>query len=340
MIRWFAAAFALLLAATGPAAAQWADSPAIKSLYEAAKAEGEVILWAPQMREVAWIPRAFAQMFPGVTVKPLGDGDVVNRMMLDLRSSRYEVDVLWHGLPAVAPLMRRDYVATVDWAPFGISGDNVAFDGRMAFTNNSVYVVAYNSAVVKESEIATSWADLLDDRFRGRMVASLFQLPQAISALAQDWGNDRTIQYARDLLTRSQILITRAPREGFLKADERPIAVAELDTLPRLWVADGLAIGYRVLEPVVAHQYGVLVVSGAPHPNAGRLLAGWLASREGKRARERASGEIDYRPGSENELARRLQASGAKFIYDSVEQAQDRETLAQRLTFLLSLQPR
>ena len=39
----------------------WQSSPAIKALYEKARAEGEVVLWGPQDRELDWIPAEFDQ---------------------------------------------------------------------------------------------------------------------------------------------------------------------------------------------------------------------------------------------------------------------------------------
>jgi len=213
---------AFFAAATSPVPAQWANSPEIKALYAAAKAESEVIVWVPSKRAVAWIPRAFAQMFPDVAVKPYAASDIANRAMLDARSSQFGVDALWLEFPAAAPVMRRDLVAAIDWQQFGVGAGNLAFDGRMAFTNNIIYVVAYNAAQVKDSDVPGSWQDLLDDKYQGRMVASLYQLPQLIGGLAQEWGSDRSLQFARDLLVRSGILMTRAPRDAYLKSGDRP----------------------------------------------------------------------------------------------------------------------
>ena len=54
------------------ALAQWADDPKVKELYEAAKKEGQVIIWGTQRREVEWIPAAFGKVFPGIDVQFLG----------------------------------------------------------------------------------------------------------------------------------------------------------------------------------------------------------------------------------------------------------------------------
>ena len=60
----------------GGAHAAWQDSPKVKTLYEAAKKEGKVIVWGTHRREVSWIPAAFGKFFPGITVQVLGDNEI------------------------------------------------------------------------------------------------------------------------------------------------------------------------------------------------------------------------------------------------------------------------
>jgi iron(III) transport system substrate-binding protein len=323
-----------VLAGASTAAAQ--QAAAIQALYEEARREGEVIVWGTQQRDMNWIPRAFAERFPGVAVKVAVDGEIATRAANEGRSGRYEVDALWTSVPAAALLVQRRLATAIDWPMFGVSPDDLGFDGQMGFTNNNVYVVAYSAEHSKDADVPGAWADLADSRFAGKLVASLYSLPPVIGALGQAWGEERALQYSRDLLNQAEILVTRGPRDAFLKSGERPYAVAEIDSLARLWGADGLPIRYKVPEPVIAAQFGILPMANAPHPNAARLLAGWLASREGKAARERAAGSIDYRAGSSSELARRLHASGAKIIFDSAEEVRAREAIANRATLILT----
>src|SRR5690349_4675501 len=39
----------------------WQDKPAVKTLYEKAKAEGEVVIWGPVQAEVDWIQAEFSK---------------------------------------------------------------------------------------------------------------------------------------------------------------------------------------------------------------------------------------------------------------------------------------
>ena len=143
------AALAMLVPANAPA--QVLDSPKVKELYDAAKKEGQVVVWGTQRREVEWIPAAFGKVFPGIDVQFLGDNDIAVKAIAEARAGRHQVDVYQNSLTGTLPVVQRDLLTVVDWSPFGIDKRNIAFDGKMAFTSNIVYTIAYNTKLVKES---------------------------------------------------------------------------------------------------------------------------------------------------------------------------------------------
>ena len=308
MKRKCVAAMALLLALTGTAGAQtdWKDSPEVKTLYEAARKEGKVIVWGTQRREVEWIPAAFGAMFPGVEVQVLGDNEIATRAISEARAGRHQVDVYWHSLTGTMPLVQRELLTAHDWTPFGVAKESTAFDGKMGFTSNIVYTIVYNTKALKESDVPKSWTEVLDPRLKGKMTASMFLAPRFVGALGIAWGEDKALQYARDLREKTDILLTRAPRESLLQSGERVISVGEIDSQVRAWMAEGLPVAFIVPEPVIVGQFGASVMLKAPNPNAARLMAGYLASVDGKREREKATHQSDYGPTATNDLARRL----------------------------------
>jgi iron(III) transport system substrate-binding protein len=326
---------AAAIAAT-PALAEWKQSPAVKELYEKAKKEGEVVIWGTNTREVDWIPAAFAAEFPGVKANVLGDNDIAPKIIAETRAGRHEVDVYWSSITGVAPIVQRELPTAIDWSMFGVTKDNTAFDGKMGFTNNIVYVVAYDTRKMSEADMPKTWDQLLDPKYKDKMAGSLFLMPRLVSALSIKWGQDKALDFARSLAKDTGILLTRAPRESILQSGERVIAAGEVDTLPKLWAAGGMPVKYVIPSPVVLGQFGSAVLAKAPHPNAARLLAGWLASKEGKIAREKGNFEVDYRPGSDNPEAKKIYASGVPVIEDTVEQMQARAALYKKAADILT----
>jgi iron(III) transport system substrate-binding protein len=317
---------AAAIAATPALAADWKQSPAVKELYEKAKKESEVVIWGPNAREVDWIPAAFAAEWPGIKVNTLGDNDIAPKIIAETRAGRHEVDIYWCSITCVAPIVQRELPTAIDWAMFGVTKDNTAFDGKMGFTNNIVYVVAYDTRKMSEADMPKTWDQLLEPKYKDKMAGSLFLMPRLVSALSLKWGKEKALDFARKL-NDTGILLTRAPRESILQSGERVIAAGEVDVLPKLWAKGGMPVKYVIPSPVVLGQFGSAVLAKAPHPNAARLLAGWLASKEGKKVREKDNLEVDYRPGSDNPEAKKIYASGVPVIEDTVEDMKARAAL-------------
>jgi iron(III) transport system substrate-binding protein len=338
MMRLFGRALLGLAAAIAavPASAEWQQSPAVKALYEKAKQEGEVVIWGTNGREVDWIPAAFAAEWPGIKVNVLGDNDIAPKIIAETRAGRHAVDIYWSSITGVAPIVQRELPTAIDWSMFGVTKDNTAFDGKMGFTNNIVYVIAYDTRKLSEADMPKTWDQLLDAKYKGKMTGSLFLMPRLVSALSIKWGQDKALDFARKLADDTGILLTRAPRESILQSGERVIAAAEVDTLPKLWAAGGMSVKYVIPAPVVLGQFGATVLAKAPHPSAARLLAGWLASKEGKKAREKGNFEVDYRSGSDHPDAQKIYASGVPVIEDRVEEMEARAALYKKAADILT----
>ena len=330
---------ALLTAATAAHAQSWKDSPEVQALYQKAKAEGSVTEWETSGQGKDWLGPEFNKLFPGIKVDFYGDNDIATKAITEARGGHNAVDVFYGSLTIIQPVDNRGLITSdVDWKPFGIAPENTSFKGKMAYTNNIVYAVAYNTKLATAADMPKQWTDLLDPQYQGKMVASTFLLPRMIGALGLVWGQDKAVQFAHDIVDKTGILLTRNPRDPILAAGERSIAIAEVDGNPKQWARDGLPVGYVVPAPVVSGQFGVTVMAKAPHPNAARLFAGWLASAEGRRARRDAEFTIDLSKGTDDPEAKTLLASGVQVIYDTPDLMEQRDKLISAVSPVISRQ--
>jgi len=318
-------AMVLMAITSVPAQAAWQDAPEVKALYEKAKAEGKVVVWGTQRNEVDWMPKAFNAMFPGIEVRWVADNDLATKAIAEARGGRHEIDVFWSTLTGILPVVQRDLIARTDWTPFAVGKDGTGFDGRMAYTHNTAYSFAYNRDITNTADLPKNWGDLTDPKYKGTMTSSLFLLPRLIGALSLPWGNDKAVQFARDVTTKQDVLLTRAPREPIVNSGERKYAMGEIDSLVRIWRDAGLHIDYVIPEPVVLVQGGGGVMAKAPHPSAARLLAGYLASPEGKAARKVATNSEDYGPAGTSETAKQINAGKLQAVRDLPELMDQRE---------------
>lgn len=296
----------------------------MKQLYEKAKAEGRVMIWGTQQGEVNWIPKAFNAIFPGIEVQWIGDNDIATKAIAEARAGRHQIDVFWHSLTGVAPLMQRDLLAKVDWSPFGVTGATIAYNGRAAFTNNMAYVVAYNSALANKAELPKRWDEMAASKFKGKTTASLFLLPRLSGGLTIPWGKDKTVEFVRGLVG-NDILLTRSPREPIINSGERIYSVGEVDSLVRRWGRSGLKIEYVVPEPIILGQFVATVMEKAPSPNAARLLAGFLTTPDGKKAREQATSAADYSAAGTSDFAKLVNSGKVQVVPDTPELMAQRE---------------
>ncbi len=161
-------------------------------------------------------------------------------------------------------------------------------DGRrvLRLINGPTAVLTVNREYVDPSSIR-SIQDLLKPEFKGKIAGEDPTVPgsggNTGAALYVQLGED----FVRKLYV-EQLTSTRDPRQfaDWVARGQYPIGLgvnaAQIDTL----LQDGFPVEViRTLPDVkstATGAYGVLyVVEGAQHPNAARLFANWIASREG-----------------------------------------------------------
>jgi iron(III) transport system substrate-binding protein len=319
----------LLALSTAPAWAQssWQDQPAVKALYEKAKAEGEVVIWGPTQVEVDWLAIELPKRFPGIAVKGTGDLQAATKLIAEARANRHSVDVWQNSLGGMLEVQKRGLFAKVDWRPYALGDGNILFDGEGVAVHNFVYSTPYAKELVKPADLPKTWDDLLDPKWKGKMVSQDFLFPRLMGFLALEWGEERTEKWGRALINEQKLMIVNSPRESFLKTGERVLVIGDSVTQSFQYTDNGVPTGYTVLDLVPAVQFMVSAMKNAPHPNAARLLAAWLATDDGLAVRERVVHGFSIRPGSKSKLADEVRSAKSKTILEDIS------TMAQRAEY-------
>jgi len=318
------------------AQSDWTKKAAIQSLYEKAKQEGEVIVWGPQQRELSWISDEFAKPFPGIKVSWTADLSAPTRIIAEARAGRNAVDVNINTLGGILPIVERDLLGENDWAAFNILPTNVFFNGRTAATHNPVYGTVHNVTLVQKAELPRTWEDLLDPKWKGRLVTSQFLFPRMLGFLAMEWGEEKTTEFAKKLLADNDVLVTRAPRESLLRTGERHMSIAEFVSGGDFWKSEGLPVEGHYVAAYPAVQFVSARLKGAPHPNAAALLAGWLATDDAKALREKLRFDSDLREGSKSAVYADLKKRGGKLLVEDPSNMAIREEAYKKLSQLVS----
>ncbi|MFO1158637.1 MAG: ABC transporter substrate-binding protein [Reyranellaceae bacterium] len=306
-------------------------SPRLAELYEKAKPEGEVMIWAPGAPGVQWIPAEFAKRFPAVKVNWLGDQQASSKMIAEKRAGRHVVDVWTYSLGGTLEVQKRGLLEKFDWRPYGAQERDIFWDGEAVTNHNFVYAPIFAKSKLAKEQVPRRWDDLLDPQWTDKLISDSFLLPRLGGYLAIDWGLERTEKWIKALIDQRKLLVTTSPVANFLKTGERQLAVAESTGGAFLMNKDGLNVGYQVMEVVPATQFVLGAVKQAPHPNAARLLVAWLISPEAKMLYEEVAGQPDIRANSASPLAKEIKAAGAKVIYEDVETMNQRAEYYRKL---------
>jgi hypothetical protein len=90
------------------------------------------------------------------------------------------------------------------------------------------------------------------------------------------------------------------------------------------------------MPTMAAAQFVAAPLARAPHPNAAKLMAGWLASAEARALRERLRFDADVSPGARTTLAAQLAATRAKILFEDVTNMKARATLYEAMSGIVS----
>jgi iron(III) transport system substrate-binding protein len=306
-------------------------SPQLAELYEKAKPEGEVTIWAPGAPSVQWIPPEFAKRFPGVKVNWLGDQQASSRLIAEKRAGRHAADVWTYSLGGTLEVQKRGLLEKFDWRQYGAQERDVFFDGEAVANFNFVYAPVFAKSKLGKEQVPRSWEALIEPQWTDKLVSDSFLLPRLGGYLAIDWGLERTERWIKTLIEQRKLLVTTSPVANFLKSGERQLAVAESTGGAFLMNNDGLNVGYQIMEMVPSTQFVLGAVKQAPHPNAARLLIAWLISPEAKMLYEELAGAPDIRANSKSPIAQEIKAAGSKVIYEDVETMNQRAEYYRKL---------
>ena len=131
-------------------------------------------------------------------------------------------------------------------------------------------VTAYNKDLISPSQLPKSWEDILKPEFKGRKFA-LDIRPQEIAALVPEWGQEKTLEFARKLAAQQPIWSRGGSRTLVsMAAGEFPMFVGvNYDTLKRNQRKDAVGvIQYTVLEPApvrISSEHAIMGTSRNPH---------------------------------------------------------------------------
>jgi iron(III) transport system substrate-binding protein len=283
MKKWIALVGALLsILAVGSAPALAQDAR-----VEAAKKEGKVVWYTSLALPTAEkIGKLFEAAYPGikVEVQRTGSQRILQRVMQEQQANLKLVDVI-HTSDAGHFVLLKEKKLLMKYTPAGVDAFPAGFkdkDGYYFTLRATVNVIAYNTKLVSAAEAPKTWKDLLDPKWKGKLVTAHPGYSGVISthvlALVHLHGWDYFKQLAQNKLMLVQSAVDPA---GVVASGERAVAVDGGDYYYYQMKKKG-----NPIEVVYPKEGVPLVVSPtaiasfAPHPNAAKLFTDFTFTRE------------------------------------------------------------
>src|ERR1700758_4262943 len=261
--------------------------PVTPALIDAAKKEGQVIYYTSTDLPVAEkLAKAFEAKYSGIAVRVerTGAERVFQRIVQEYSSNIHAVDVVNSSDAAHFIVWKRDGVL-LPYVPEDVArypAEHRDVDGQFASFRVWLSIIAYNTNLVKPEEAPRSFADLLDPKWKGKIVKAHPGYSGTIMTA--------TYQMQRDL---GWSFFEQLAKQNIMQVQSSADPPKKLDLGERAVMANGneynifqLREAGRPVEADYASEGAPLIAGprgdfkSAPTPNAERLFQSFCFSRE------------------------------------------------------------
>jgi iron(III) transport system substrate-binding protein len=257
------------------------------ALIDAARKEGQVVYYTSTDLPVAEkVAKAFEAKYPGISVRVerTGAERVFQRIGQEYSSNIHAVDVVNSSDAAHFIVWKRDGIL-LPYVPEDVArypAEHRDVDGQYASFRIWLSIIAYNTDLVKPDEAPKSFADLLDPKWKGKIVKAHPGYSGTIMTATYQMQRDLGWSYFEQLA-----------KQNVMQVQSSADPPKKLDLGERAVMADGneynifeLKEKGRPVEPVYATEGSPLIVGpngifkSSPNPNAAKLFQSFCLGRD------------------------------------------------------------
>ena len=279
---WLAFALPLILAGSfSPTLAATTDA-----VIDAAKREGEVVYYASMnLSEANALIGEFEKRHPYIKVKLQRSGSekLLTRVLTEARAKKSFADVIQTVEFSMHIFNRGGLLARYIPQANSFYSKDFKEDGFWTTVYYNAYVTAYNTRLVPPRLLPKTYADLLDAKWKGKMMMEGTKA-EWFAGLLQIMGQERGLKYMRDLARQQP-----SPREGhellaqLVAAGEGVMDINIPASSAERMKERGAPIDWIALGAAPAVMVGIGISAQAANPNAAKLYLDFVLSREGQK---------------------------------------------------------
>lgn len=263
------------------------------AMIEAAKKEGQVTWYTGLI--VNLVVRPLSEGFEkkyGIKVNftATSDSETLLRLTNEARAQKYEDDIFDTPGTLVPPLMKAGLMEHYEPASAkSYPADMKDKDGYWTAIFALYLTTGYNTDLVKDSEAPKTFEDLLDPKWKGKMVwtgtRTISGPAGFIANILKTMGQDAGMAYLKKLAAQKITALDGQNQRVVLDqviAGQYPIGLMIYNHHTVISQQKGAPIKWVKMEPLVANLGVVAMPKHAPHPNAAKLFLEYIFSEEGQ----------------------------------------------------------
>jgi len=326
--------FLILLLLSPAVLAQTHPDP---KLVEGAKREREIVYYTTTtLDQSKRVVDRFEQKYPFIrtTLFRAGSGALVNKIFTEASVGRYSWDVMGGGVEKVSRTTERKLFASYRSSETQmIAHELVDKEGYWTAYYVTVYVLGWNTKLVKAEDVPRTYEALLNPKWKG-LLSLDSEAYSMLTGLKRIWGRDKAIAYFKRLAAQEPVVKRgNTERVQLLAAGEYPLIIGYSSGIQRM-ISMGAPIDWVALEPAVTQAAPIRVGAKAPHPNAARLFVDFLLSKEGQEM-VRGFQRIPVRKDVEPEPSRLFR--GFKWVIVTAEESEETDASVKEYTEIFKL---
>lgn len=259
----------------------WVNTLILGLAFGISAQAGEVVLYSSNQPELLDV---IAQGFKEKTGHTLtsvrmGTGEAMKRIAAERANPL--CDVFWSGDVSVLDNAKADFESYRSPEAGALAPGMIDKDARWIASNTHLMVFMVNTSLIPEKDAPRTWAELLDPRWKGRIVmanpeksGTAYAQVYGVYKMFGDEGLARLVDNATILDSSS--LVYKGTAEG-----EFPLGIT-LEYAAYRYVAGGKS-DVKIIYPsdgVISAPEGAAMIKGCPHPEEARQLIDYLLSRE------------------------------------------------------------
>jgi len=333
--------FALALLLLHSALAHGAEIPG-GDLVDKAKAEGEVVWYStlPLPETQAWAALFTKKYGIKVSLFRAGATAMTQKLQTEIPAGRWGFDVVMNRASNVELYRRKNWLQKMNYPERSRFLDGFMDpDDYWATYYIQFWSVAYNTNMVKPSELPKSYDDLAHPRWKDKLTMD-DQDVDLYATWLKLMGRDKGREWFKKLVANGL-----GPRRGhtmeaqLVSAGEFALGISAYASVIENIRAKGAPIDWIAFEPVPVNVLAWGIGAKPPHPNAARLFLYWGLSVEGLKAMNEISDRVPARkdvPIKNKRLEKMMQA---KLAPVDISIADRYAELNQEFLSLLGLKP-